>query len=239
MSLRDHFRSPVNDRHRWDALHGGWPMKIVEHLGPKLPKQFVAGPQIHLGGSVEIDVGAYERDDSNGSAWQNGGTATALAVEPTLRVETEIPDLDEYEVRVYDVSRANRLVAAIELVSPANKDRPDTRRAFVTKCAALLQQQVSVTIVDLVTIHGFNLYDELLALFRQNDPTLAKPPSNIYAAACRGTIPRKRWTLETWYRPLTVGQPLPSLPLWLTDDLQIPLDLEPSYEDACRVLRIE
>jgi hypothetical protein len=35
-------------------------------------------------------------------------------------------------------------VAAIEIVSPANKDRPEHRRKFVAKCAALLQQGVSV-----------------------------------------------------------------------------------------------
>ena len=29
MPLRDHFRSPVNDTHFWDEVHGGWPMEIV------------------------------------------------------------------------------------------------------------------------------------------------------------------------------------------------------------------
>jgi hypothetical protein len=28
------------------------------------------------------------------------------------------------------------------------------------------------------------------------------------------------------------------LPIWLTDDMNVMLDLEASYEDACRVLRI-
>ena len=55
-------------------------------------------------------------------------------------VETELADHDEYEVRVYDRKYRRRLVAAIELVSPANKDRPDKRRAFVGKCAALLRK---------------------------------------------------------------------------------------------------
>ena len=39
--------------------------------------------------------------------------------------------LDEYEVRVYDEKRHCRLVAAVEIVSPANKDRPEHRHAFV------------------------------------------------------------------------------------------------------------
>jgi Protein of unknown function (DUF4058) len=145
---------------------------------------------------------------------------------------------DEYEVRVYQVTRGRRLAAAVELVSPSNKDRPETRQAFIAKCAALLQQQVSVTIVDLVTIRESNLYADLLTFLKQTDPSAGVRPSNAYAVTCRGTRPRKRWVLEGWYRPLVVGQPLPKLPLWLTDDLAVDLDLESSYEQTCRVLQI-
>jgi hypothetical protein len=38
---------------------------------------------------------------------------------------------------------------------------------------------------------------------------------------------------------MTVGQPLPTLPLWLSADRVIPLDLERSYEQACHDLWIE
>ncbi|HUG69735.1 MAG TPA: DUF4058 family protein, partial [Pirellulaceae bacterium] len=51
----------------------------------------------------------------------------------------------EYEVLIFDQERGRQLVAAIEIVSPANKDRPETRQAFVTKCAALLQSRVCVS----------------------------------------------------------------------------------------------
>jgi hypothetical protein len=44
--------------------------------------------------------------------------------------------------------------------------------------------------------------------------------------------------LETWSFPLVFGQSLPTLPLWLSDDLAVNLDLEASYEETCRVLRI-
>ena len=82
-----------------------------------------------------------------------GGVATAVWAppRPTLAVATDLPALDEYEVRVYDTKIGRRLVAAVEIVSPANKDRPEHRRAFVAKCAALLQNRVCVAIVDLVT----------------------------------------------------------------------------------------
>jgi hypothetical protein len=35
-----------------------------------------------------------------------------------------------------------------------------------------------------------------------------------------------------------IGQPLPTLPLWLSADHFVPLDLEPSYEQACHDLWI-
>jgi hypothetical protein len=37
---------------------------------------------------------------------------------------------------------------------------------------------------------------------------------------------------------LGLGQPLPTLPLWLADNLAVPLELEGSYEETCRALRI-
>jgi hypothetical protein len=37
---------------------------------------------------------------------------------------------------------------------------------------------------------------------------------------------------------LAIGQPLPTLPLWLADDRSVPLELEASYEETCRILRI-
>ena len=236
MPLRDHFRPPVDKRHSWDKLHGGWPMKIVEALNARLPPAYEAAPQVHLGGAYELANGGGRGPSSS----TNGPTATALAtaIEPTLRVETDMPDVDEYEVRIYDVERQQRLVAAIEIVSPSNKDRPDTRRAFVAKCAALLQQQVSIAIVDVVTKRTFNLYAELLEFLSLTDPSVASPPSPIYVAACRGTIPRKRWLFEAWHQPLTIGLPLPPLPIWLADDFSVTLDLEASYEETCRVLRI-
>jgi hypothetical protein len=38
--------------------------------------------------------------------------------------------------------------------------------------------------------------------------------------------------------PVSIGQPLPTVPLWLSADRSVPLGLEASYEDTCRLLRI-
>ena len=123
-------------------------------LEPPLPPSYLAEPQIHLGANFEIDVATSTQGELKSIGGEDfaSGTATAVwaAPEPTLAVVTELPDVDEYEVRVND-TETGRLVAAIEIVSPANKDRPETRRVFAAKCETLLHQGVSVTIVDLVT----------------------------------------------------------------------------------------
>jgi len=245
MPLRDHFRPPVDDVMSWEGFHSGWPMMIVAGLAKKLPRRYVAAPGVHFGASVEIDVATYEKEETELSAWgegesNGGGVATAVWAppRPTLAVETDLPSQDEYEVRVYDMKHGRRLVAAVEIVSPANKDRPEHRRAFVAKCAALIQEQVSVTIVDLVTTRHFNLYSDLLELIGQTDPLLAPEPPPVYAVACRGTKKGRAWLVETWLHTLAVGQPLPTLPLWLADNLAVPLELEASYEETCRILRL-
>jgi hypothetical protein len=219
-------------------------MMIILGLNRHLPQRYVAEPQVHLGSSIEVDVGTFEEDEEGLSLANEtdngGGVATAVWAppRPTLTIASDLPGLAEYEVRVYDARRAYRLVAAVEIVSPSNKDRPEHRRAFVAKCAALLQERVCIAIVDLVTNRTFNLYSDLLELIGQTDPSLGEEPPALYAVACRGTRNGNAWLLETWTHSLAIGQPLPTLPLWLAENFAVPLELEPSYEETCRVLRI-
>ena len=142
MPLRDHFRPPLDDIHSWDELHGMWPAMIVRELIKILPEPYFAAPGVHLGTLYEVDVGSYRKPTptpQGGNAGEGGvAVATYAPPEPTLTLEPRLPDQDVYEVRVYDSRRHRRLVAAIELVSPSNKDRPESRGAFVSKAAALL-----------------------------------------------------------------------------------------------------
>ncbi|WP_020470290.1 DUF4058 family protein [Zavarzinella formosa] len=240
MPLRDHFRPPLLDLTTWESVHAGWPMMMILSLVEKLPSQYVAALRAHQGTRIEVDLAAYEQDEIESflPVENDGGVATAVWApsRPTLSFETDLPDADEFEVRVYDAERGRQLVAAVEIVSPSNKDRPEHRRAFVSKCVALLQARVSVTIIDLVTTRQTNLYRELLTEIG-HPVTDAAPP--LYAAACRTvSLANRPSRLETWEFPLEIGQPLPTVPLWLDDDLAVPLDLEASYEATCRPFRI-
>ena len=102
----------------------------------------------------------------------------------------------------------------------------------------LHQERVCLAIVDLVTTRTFNLYGDLMELFGQPDPSLAGGPPPLYAVDCRWVRRGDAWLLEAWAHPLALGQSLPTLPLWLADNLAVPLELEPSYEETCRILRL-
>ena len=246
MPLRDHFRPPVSKRSSWEGFHGLWPGTMVQKLVEELPANYVAEPRVHLGTFYEIDVCTFEGDSDaepfSGTQREVTGTvatATWAPPAPSLTVDVDIPEQYSYEVLVFDLDRNRQLVAAVEIVSPANKDRPDSRHLFVSKCATLLQKDICVSIVDLVTVRHFNLYTELLGLFHRSDPSMSPEPPPIYTATCRK---RKsvgsKTRLDTWASPLTIGQPLPVLPVWLTETLAVSLDLECAYEAACRTLRI-
>lgn len=245
MPLRDHFHGPLHSRRSWEGVHSLWPGVIVLDLNRRLPARYRAEPGVHVGTGIDIDVATFdtgEDADWEGSGLgENGGGGVATAVwappRPSLSFATGWPAQDEYEVRVYDDQEGSRLVAAIEIVSPSNKDRPESRRAFITKCAAMLEDRVCVSIVDLVTNRTANLGRELLE-FLGAGPVPDQGEASTYAIACRATRKEKTWMVESWIHEMKVGQPLPTLPLWLADNLSLPLDLESSYEETCRGLRL-
>jgi hypothetical protein len=131
------------------------------------------------------------------------------------------------------------LRAAIELVSPANKDRAGSRRTFAAKCAGYLKHGIGVVIVDVVTARSANLHAELFEVLDVKSRRGAwQSPTGLYAVAYRGVTVRKSPRVEVWPETLALGEPLPIMPLWLALDLCVPVLLEDSYLATCQSLRI-
>jgi hypothetical protein len=236
MPLRDHFHLPLRGLCTWESFHSGWANEMMRQLNKSLPPGYVARPNVKLGVDVEADVGTLEQFGHE-PAQKNGGVATAVWAPPTptLSVAVDFRKLDVFEVQVHREGGLE-MVAAIELVSPRNKDRPTARRHFAAKCAAYLQAGVSVIVVDVVTGRQENLYAamlDLLALAQDGNGA-----GELYAVACRTVPPDEPARLETWVAPLTLGSLLPTLPLWLEADFAVPLNLERSYEATFVEMRV-
>jgi hypothetical protein len=239
MPLHDHFRPPVCDRLQWNSFHGGWPAEIVRSLYSILPDGFQARPKVQIGTAFEFDIKDFDRDPNPSfNRDSGGGTATLEITQPSMTIAADLAEVDEIEVNIYD-TRIGTLVASIELVSPANKDRPKNRDQFLNKIATLLKHDVCVVIVDIVSTMTTNFTVQLFEYFGQHVAGQSIPDASMSAVTLRGRkMTVKNSFLDAWYYPMKVGQPLPTVPIFLNDVLHINLPLESSYQEVCRLLRV-
>ena len=172
MPLLDHFRPPVADVHRWESFHSNWATRIADALNDKLPADFLAEENTHAGGRLEIDVATYETGNPDRHHANGVAVAETVYAPPVPAVAVPVSFPDSFEVRVYAAVGGLTLVGVVELVSPANKDRPDERAAFAAKTAGFLHRGVSVVLVDVVTTRRANLHNETLRFLQADDSSL-------------------------------------------------------------------
>jgi hypothetical protein len=236
MPLLDHFHPPLLDRlPSWESFHSFWAVAIAEHLNRLLPRRYIATVATHLGSQVEADVAEFEssfepEDEPPGGA--GGGIAVQTWAPPLTTLVAPAVFPDDFEVRVHDRVEGAQLVAVVELISPRNKDRPESRRAFAAKCAAYLQRGIGLIVVDTVTSRQFNLHNELVQLMSWGAPLRMTEDAFLYAVAYRPVRRQERDEIDIWPVPLAVDGTLPLLPLALKRARAVPLDLEATYSDA-------
>ena len=239
MPLLDHFNPPLNRTHPWRSFHGAWAAAIARLLNHGvLPPGYYAVPLVDRDGPIEIDVAALRQEGVLAPVGGEVVPKTWVAPAPGLAVAIELPAADAVEVQVFANDGDPRLTAAIELLSPRNKDRPQARQAFAVKCVGYLQQGCSVVVVDTVTTRRADLNAAILSLLAAKTDAAATP-SSLCAVSYRA-VGRDEETqqLQLWPVPLALGQPLPTLPLWIASDFSVPLDLDASYRATCADLRI-
>jgi hypothetical protein len=162
-----------------------------------------------------------------------GGIAVWAPPHPPQTALLAATPADLFEVQVFTDEEGPQLVAAVELVSPANKDRPGDRHVFAVKCASYLHQGVGRAVVDVVTNRTSNLHQHLLALLGVAATPTTQPTPNLYAGAYRTLPTPEGLRLDYWAEALALGEPLPTLPLWISPSLCLPLHLESAYQSAC------
>jgi hypothetical protein len=238
MPLLDPFHPPLKKRRHWQGLHNAWAGALRDQLnGGLLPRDYFAEVQIKLGTVAEVDVATFE-EETDGTAAGNGGVAVWAPPRPPHRATLQFTHPDLFEVRVFTDVEGPELVAAVELVSPSNKDRP-AQHQFAIKCASYLQDNVGLVVVDVVTERGGNLHRRLLEILQVAQDRAKLGDDDLYAGAYRTVRTKKAVKLEYWVEPLAVGASLPTMPLWIAPDLCLPLNLEQAYEQACRSSRID
>ncbi|HVK19605.1 MAG TPA: DUF4058 family protein [Fimbriiglobus sp.] len=238
MPLLDHFRPPLFPHRHWESFHVTWAGAIADALNEDLlPDGYFAEEHAHAGARIEIDVATFE--DGRPTTPPNGATTRTARPyappAPALVVPAAFPDA--FEVLVYRSEGGAKLVAAVELVCSSNKDREAHRRAFAAKCAGYLAQGVGLIVVDVVTTRQANLHALVMGLLGQTNTGLLSD-ADLYATAYRPIVRDAAEQIEVWPEPVAIGRPLPKLPLSLSAELCVPIDLEATCTAACSRRRL-
>lgn len=243
MTLLDHFHPPLSLRRHWHAFHHAWATYLAADLNQRLPPGYFAEPNVQFG--IEIDVATFEEPpDAARPVPQPVETVPGVAAGTVPRWTPPAPAqsipfpiaTDQVEVLVFDREAGPTLVGAIELVSPANKDRAAHRDAFISKCLTYLHGAVGLVMVDVVTARSGSLHDALLA--RLIGTGVAAWGVELYASAYRPVGREGELCLDIWKEAVVIGGELPTMPLWLPGELCLPVDLATTYERTCREQRI-
>ncbi len=234
---------PVHDWTRVQAgtfhhFHCAWITHLAEALnGGILPAGFYAMAEQHAGKLIP-DVLALHLPEPPLDA-PGHGEAVALAEAPP-RVGRRLVASPEATYRMLRRTltirhtRRHRIVAIVEIVSPANKDRESSVDELVDKIDSAHHLGCHVLLIDLLPpgpydprgIHGsvWDRYDSALG----DD----LPPARPFVLASYVGRP----LAEAFLEYVGLGEELPEMPLFLQVDSYVNIPLEPAYQAAHRGL---
>ncbi|HEX4588364.1 MAG TPA: DUF4058 family protein [Gemmataceae bacterium] len=219
------------DDRGWNSLHLVWQTQLLDWIQPRLP----AGYRAYLGSVPALTIDAPNgRPDLGVRQWPADSAAGAA---PTGAAAPE-PDTEAVAVFELDPQTAvhidldGKLIAAVEIVSPRNKDRPDARQRYLGRYLGYLRQGVHLMLIDVLPRPAdFSFADAIAANLALDQPACPVPfvvSYRVGESVPDGTL------VAVWRRPLRVGEPLPTLPLALSVRESIPVDLELTYREAAR-----
>jgi Protein of unknown function (DUF4058) len=234
---------PIHDWTRVEAgifhdFHTVWIAALRSSLNDGLlPEGYYALAEQHAGRAIADVLTLHTSPEPPGPEWSppaSGGIAVAEAPPRVWRRQTVEPSTRgrRRSVAIRHVS-GHRLIALIEIVSPANKDRSQHVEELAHKAVAALERGVHVLLIDLFPpglhdpagIHGsiVQALDEYAASYVL--PSEAPLTLASYVAGTR---------VEIYLEHLAVGALMVEMPLFLRPDRYVNVPLEATYQAAYR-----
>lgn len=228
------------DERGWDGVHLLWLGELVRWLRPRLPEAFRA----YVGSVPALTVESTNgRPDLQVRRWQPEPPKSAQETTTTL-LEPDLEGVANFRFdphQAIHIDHHGCLVAAIELVSPRNKDRREAKEGYAARYLGYLRQGVHLLLIDLLPRPaGFSFVDVMGGALGLAIP--ATPPPSAVSFRVGAPVPSgaaESPVIGVWHRTLQAGQPLPTLPLALTSQQQTTIDLEETYRAACEQAYLE
>jgi hypothetical protein len=234
---------PVHDWTRIDAgtfhaFHTLWIAETMKALNAGLlPKGYYALAE-QVATRMQTDVLALQSPVQTSPLPESprGGVAVAeaaprvgLRLRPDPQRKPRRPTSLRRHVAIRHIT-GHRVVALIEVVPPANKDRKDHVRELAEKVVRSLEAGIHVLLLDLLPGGRYDpggLHGAVWAYF---DKATYEPPATnplmLAAYAWDGQEP------EAFLEPTAVGHPLIDMPLFLTAERYVNVPLETTYQAA-------
>lgn len=233
---------PVHDWTRVEAgifhsFHLAWVSEINKALNDGLlPDGYYALAEQHFGYAIADVLTLRGRTEAEPRPIRSdtGGTALAEAP-PSVRCRQTVEPAARARRRTLTIRHVSGhyLVAVIEVVSPANKDRVRSLDEFVAKAVDAIDHGVHLLLVDLFP-PGRNdpngMHDLIRRTLEESDERYELPCDEPLTLASYAA----GWPVEIYLEHVRVGARLPQMPLFLQPDRYINVPLEPTYLSAYR-----
>ncbi len=232
---------PVQDWTRvhagtYHAFHSAWNTHLMGALNAGLlpPDHYAMAEQVLSRRQADVLTLSTLHAPSRPSAPALAVVDTAPAVRLRVRPPDERPRRPVQRRRRVVVRHItdHRVVAVIEITSPANKDRRHSVRELAEKIVQLLEADIQVLLIDLLPPGRYDPQGLHGAIWRFFDPAGYQPPANEPF-----TLASYRWDgsePEVFLEPVGLGRPLIDMPLFLNRERYILVPLERTYLEAYR-----
>ena len=222
----------IEDKRLWEVFHSRFIAGMMDALNSRLSPKYVASSEQRLyieqhrrAIRPDVSIIAVPRSD-----FANGGLAVADAVdadadtEEMWEVEYILPNVIERFVRIIVAGDESRVIAVIELLSPANKSASSSgREEYLKKQDEVLSSETHLMEIDLL---------------REGLPTVAAPPGELvrrgrcdYLVCLTPGRSSDRRFQTVW--PIQLRRKLPRVHIPLgPGEPPVPLDLQAVFDEV-------
>ena len=220
------------------AFHTGWITHLSEALNEGLlPHGYYAMPEQHAGRRTIADVLTLQVGDAGPIQPTDLGPIAVAEAPPQVSRKMVVRPPTSYRLaqRTLTVRRRrnHRIVAMVEIVSPANKDRARSVNEFADKVYDALEHGCHLLLIDLLPHGPHDPQGMHYAIWENFDNEHEEPPppaDKPLSLASYLALPFP----EASYEPIAVGDVLPPMPLFLDPDWYVNTPLEETYQAAFR-----
>lgn len=216
------------------AFHQLWITSLVRALNAGLlPSGFTARAE-QVVSRMQTDVLTLRRlapppDDASGLAVAEAPPHVRLRMRPDPQRRPRRRSRGNRSI-VVRRSERREVVALIEIVSPANKDRSLNVHRLATEVVNSIEAGIHVLLLDVLPVSAYDptgIHGAVWSFYDTRPVTpLSDAPLMFASYLGRSGEP------EAFLEPAAVGQVIPPMPLFLTVERYINVPLEATYQDA-------